>query len=105
MRLLRIRGVPEDYSGEPLTSCLDLSRVGYLYPDMTFFPADNRSQNYGGDARKLCAGTQSGHISSCKRFAVFLKRSPDTATLEDIRRNDINGLEVSCCRYVARRAR
>ena len=36
-------------------------------------------------ARKLCAGTQRGHISSCKRFAAFLKRSPDTATLEDIR--------------------
>jgi integrase/recombinase XerD len=36
-------------------------------------------------ARKLCAGTQRGHIRSCKRFAGFLKRSPDTATLEDIR--------------------
>jgi integrase/recombinase XerD len=37
-------------------------------------------------ARKLCAGTQRGHIRSCKRFAALLKRSPDTATLEDIRR-------------------
>lgn len=37
-------------------------------------------------ARKLCAGTQRGHILSCKRFAAFLKRSPETATLEDIRR-------------------
>src|ERR1700730_10008539 len=37
-------------------------------------------------ARKLCAGTQRGHILSCKRFAAFLKRSPDTATCEDIRR-------------------
>src|SRR6187431_2961468 len=36
-------------------------------------------------ARKLCAGTQRGHIHSCKRFASFLKRSPDTATAEDIR--------------------
>ena len=27
-----------------------------------------------------------GHIHSCKRFAVFLNRSPDTATTEDIRR-------------------
>ena len=25
------------------------------------------------------------HIYSCKRFAAFLERSPDTATLEDIR--------------------
>jgi hypothetical protein len=32
------------------------------------------------NARKLCAGTQRGHIHSCKRFAVFLNRSPDTAT-------------------------
>jgi len=31
-------------------------------------------------SRKLCAGTQKGHIRSCKRFAAFLKRSPDTAT-------------------------
>jgi hypothetical protein len=38
------------------------------------------------NARKLCAGTQRGHILSCKRFAAFLKRSPDTATLDDIRR-------------------
>jgi integrase len=38
------------------------------------------------DARKLCAGTQRGHIHSCKRFAAFLNRSPDTATAEDIRR-------------------
>jgi integrase/recombinase XerD len=38
------------------------------------------------NARKLCAGTQSGHIRSCRRFAAFLKRSPDTATAEDIRR-------------------
>src|ERR1700694_5926558 len=38
------------------------------------------------NARKLCVGTQRGHIHSCKRFAAFLKRSPDTATSEDIRR-------------------
>src|SRR5713226_7017863 len=37
------------------------------------------------NARKLCAGTQRGHIRSCKQFAAFLKRSPDTATAEDIR--------------------
>jgi integrase/recombinase XerD len=38
------------------------------------------------NARKLCAQTQRGHIHSCKRFAEFLKQSPDTATAEDIRR-------------------
>src|SRR5712691_12631103 len=37
------------------------------------------------NARKLGAHTQRGHIHSCKRFAAFLKRSPDTATAEDIR--------------------
>ena len=37
------------------------------------------------NSRKVCAGTQRGHIRSCKRFAAFLKRSPDTAILEDIR--------------------
>jgi integrase/recombinase XerD len=38
------------------------------------------------NARKLGAHTQRSHIHSCKRFAAFLKRSPDTATCEDIRR-------------------
>jgi integrase/recombinase XerD len=37
-------------------------------------------------ARKLGAGTQRGHIRSCKQFAASLKRSPDSATAEDIRR-------------------
>jgi hypothetical protein len=46
------------------------------------------------NARKLCAGTQRGHISSCKRFAAFLKRSPDTATLEDIRRFQLHLAET-----------
>ena len=38
------------------------------------------------NARKLCAGTQRAHVQSCTRFATFLKRSPATATAEDIRR-------------------
>jgi len=50
-------------------------------------------------ARQLCAGTQIGHIRSCKRFAAFLKRSPDTATLEDLRRFQLHLAEtgVSIC--------
>ena len=36
-------------------------------------------------ARKLTTGTQTGHIRSCRRFAAFLKRSPETATADDIR--------------------
>src|SRR5438477_9097749 len=46
------------------------------------------------NARKLCAGTQRGHIRSCKRFAAFLKRSPDTATAEDIRRFQLHLAET-----------
>src|SRR5260221_2062775 len=51
------------------------------------------------NARKLCAGPERGHIRSCKRFAAFLKRSPDTATLEDIRRFQLHLAEtgVSIC--------
>src|SRR5258705_4384630 len=51
------------------------------------------------NARKLCAGTQRGHIHSCKRFAAFLTRSPDTATAEDIRRFQLHLSEtgVSIC--------
>src|SRR6476659_10918474 len=51
------------------------------------------------NARKLCAGTQRGHIHACKRFAAFLKRSPDTATTEDIRRFQLHLAEtgVSIC--------
>jgi hypothetical protein len=30
-------------------------------------------------ARKLNSATQRGHINSCKRFAAWLKRSPETA--------------------------
>ena len=37
------------------------------------------------NSRKLGAHTQRSHIYSCKRFAAFLKRSPDSATLQDIR--------------------
>src|SRR5947209_5872377 len=51
------------------------------------------------NARKLCAGTQRSHIRSCKRFAAFLKRSPDTATPDDIRRFQLHLVEtgVSIC--------
>ena len=37
-------------------------------------------------ARQLSAATQTGHIRSCRRFAAFLRRSPDTAVPEDVRR-------------------
>jgi hypothetical protein len=37
------------------------------------------------NARTFCAGTQRGHIQSWKRFAAFLNRSPDTATVRHTR--------------------
>ncbi|MFO0991610.1 MAG: tyrosine-type recombinase/integrase [Hyphomicrobiales bacterium] len=46
------------------------------------------------NARKLGAHSQRSHISSCKRFAAFLKRSPDTATAEDVRRFQLHLAET-----------
>jgi integrase/recombinase XerD len=37
------------------------------------------------NARKLGAHSQRSHIYSCRRFAAFLKRSPDAATPDDVR--------------------
>jgi len=50
-------------------------------------------------ARKLGPHSQRSHISSCKRFAAFLKRSPDTATADDIRRFQMHLAEpgISIC--------
>src|SRR5215470_119011 len=45
-------------------------------------------------ARKLGAHSQRSHISSCKRFAAFLKRSPDTATPDDVRRFQLHLAET-----------
>jgi len=36
-------------------------------------------------ARGLGQQSQRGHIRACKRFAAYLKRSPETATAEDVR--------------------
>ena len=36
-------------------------------------------------ARGLGQQTQRGHVRACKRFAAYLKRSPETATAEDVR--------------------
>ena len=45
-------------------------------------------------ARKLGPQSQRSHIYSCRRFAAFLKRSPDTATADDIRRFQLHLAEV-----------
>jgi integrase/recombinase XerD len=44
-------------------------------------------------ARKLNPHTQRGHIYSCKRFAAWLKRSPDAATAHDVRRFQLHLIE------------
>jgi site-specific recombinase XerD len=45
-------------------------------------------------ARNLVQATQRGHIYSCKLFAGFLKRSPDTATADDLRRFQLHLIET-----------
>jgi len=45
------------------------------------------------NARKLCEGTQRNHIRACKRFAAYLKRSPDTAAADDVRRFQLHLME------------
>ena len=44
-------------------------------------------------ARKLGPHTQRSHIYSCKRFAAWLKRSPNTATAEEVRRFQLHLIE------------
>jgi site-specific recombinase XerD len=45
------------------------------------------------NARTLSKGTQRGHIRACRRFAAFLKRSPDTAAADDVRRFQLHLME------------
>src|SRR5215470_2251770 len=45
-------------------------------------------------ARKLGPHSQRSHIRSCRRFAAFLKRSPDTATADDVRRFQLHLVEA-----------
>ena len=44
-------------------------------------------------ARKLDPHTQRSHIYSCKRFAAWLGRSPDTASAEEVRRFQLHLVE------------
>src|SRR5215475_12353005 len=44
-------------------------------------------------ARKLNPHTQRSHIQSCKRFAAWLKRSPDTATPDEVRHFQLHLVE------------
>src|SRR6201984_670624 len=46
-------------------------------------------------ARKLNPHTQRSHIYSCRRFAAWLKRSPDTATADEVRRFQLYLIETT----------
>jgi integrase/recombinase XerD len=48
--------------------------------------------------RGLTPQTQKGHILACKRFAAYLRRSPDTATAEDVRLFQLHLMEVGLSR-------
>src|ERR1035437_2596654 len=48
------------------------------------------------NARKLGAHTQRSHLSSCKRFAAYLKRPPDTATPDEVRLFQLHLIETGC---------
>ena len=40
--------------------------------------------------RKFCDQTQAGYIRAVRQLAAFLERSPDTATVEDLRRYQLH---------------
>jgi site-specific recombinase XerD len=50
-------------------------------------------------ARQLGRHSHRSHIHSCQRFAAFLKRSPDTASADDVRRFQLHLIEsgLSIC--------
>ena len=58
-------------------------------------PAHDR----GHERPQAPPGTQRGHIRACKRFAAFLKRSPDTATADDVRRFQLHLIESGASIY------
>jgi integrase/recombinase XerD len=45
-------------------------------------------------SRQLSKGTQVGHIRACKRFAAWLKRSPDTATVDEVRQFQLHLMQT-----------
>ena len=45
-------------------------------------------------ARKLGRYSERSHIASCKRFAAFLKRSPEAATADDVRAFQLSLIET-----------
>src|SRR5207245_6361128 len=74
------------------------SKTGVAYDNRGYHPAAS-AYDRGYEGAQAVRGNTKRHILSCKRFAAFLKRSPDTATLEDIRRFQLHLAEtdVSIC--------
>jgi hypothetical protein len=54
------------------------------------FAADILRHNPPMTIRKLAPKTQQGYIRTVKDFAAFLGRSPDTASVEDVRRRVVS---------------
>ena len=52
--------------------------------------------------RKLAPKTQQGYIRSIKDFTRFLGRSPDTASVEDVRRFQLHLVEAGAHRSTVR---
>ena len=65
------------------------------YDRLLVAPAHDR----GHEPRNLAPRTQQAYIRGCKKLATFLRRSPDTATAEDIRLFQLHLAEqgVSIC--------
>lgn len=45
-------------------------------------------------SRALAKGTKVGHVRACRRFAAWLKRSPDTATVDEVRAFQLHLMET-----------
>jgi site-specific recombinase XerD len=45
-------------------------------------------------SRQLTKGTQIGHIRACRRFSAWLKRSPETASLDEVRLFQLHLMET-----------
>ena len=76
-----------------------LLRCESLEPPMSQMGHRSPAHDRGHEgAQALCRHAES-HIRSCRRFAAFLERSPDAATVEDLRRFQLHLAEtgVSIC--------
>jgi len=99
------REMIDDGVGSPVlrmeVSSTSLRRVPHEYADVK--PAAP-AHDWGHEARKLGRHCQRSHIASCKRFAAFLGRAPDTASADNVRRFQLHRLDGGAAGRVAARA-